>query len=375
MTNFFFERDLPDDDITDEDGNSIEKGLRKMGVSKENRKQPIVQMGLFLDDNGIPISIEMFPGNTFDHLTLRTAMKNTVNDLDLDRFILVSDRGVYSGTNICHVINNGNGYIVSKSIKKSTRSDRQWIVEQDGYTEESTDFKYKSKIAEVTVTDEDGKKKKIKQKVVVYWNRKFYERERRENRNFIEFIDKLRSNPNGFRVTAAQSRSIRKYIRKEMLNKNTGEIIDSQELLSMIDDEKLNEFKELMGYYQIVSSELDMSAKEIIEKYHGLTRIEDQFREMKSTLEARPIYVRTSEHIKAYLIICFISLTMLRVLQLKTQKSIPVNADKNTYWSYGMSGNKLTNILYDWKTDMFSGDYYRMTHSDVDELKKFSFCF
>lgn len=371
VTNFFFERDLPDDDITDEDGNSIEKGLRKMGVSKENRKQPIVQMGLFLDDNGIPISIEMFPGNTLDHLTLRTAMKNTVNDLDLNRFILVSGRGVYSGTNICHVINNGNGYIVSKSIKKSTGSDRQWIVEQDGYTEESPDFKYKSKIAEVTVTDEDGKKKKIKQKVVVYWNRKFYERERRENRNFIEFIDKLRSNPNGFRVTAAQSRSIRKYIRKEMLNKNTGEIVDSQELLSMIDDEKLNEFKELMGYYQIVSSELDTSAKEIIEKYHGLTRIEDQFREMKSTLEARPIYVRTSEHIKAHLIVCFISLTMLRVLQLKTQKSIPANADKDTYWFYGMSGNKLTNILYDWKADMFSGDYYRMIHSDVNELKKF----
>lgn len=73
--------------------------------------------------------------------------------------------------------------------------------------------------------------------------------------------------------------------------------------------------------------------------------------------------------------ICFISLTMLRVLQLKTQKSIPANADKDTYWSYGMSGNKLTNILYDWKADMFSGDYYRMTHSDVDELKKISFCF
>lgn len=121
VTNFFFERDLPDDDITDEDGNSIEKGLRKMGVSKENRKQPIVQMGLFLDDNGIPISIEMFPRNTLDHLTLRTAMKNTVNDLDLNRFILVSDRGVYSGTNICHVINNGNGYIVSKSIKKKAQ--------------------------------------------------------------------------------------------------------------------------------------------------------------------------------------------------------------------------------------------------------------
>lgn len=86
-----------------------------------------------------------------------------------------------------------------------------------------------------------------------------------------------------------------------MLNKNTGEIIDSKELLSMIDDEKLNEFNELMGYYQIVSSELEMNDKEVIEKYHGLTRIEDQYREMKGTLETRPIYVRTKSILKLIL--------------------------------------------------------------------------
>lgn len=75
VTNFFFEIEHPDADELDEDGNVLHKGLRKMGVSKENRKQPIVQMGLFLDDNGIPISIEMFPGNTLDHLTFREAMR------------------------------------------------------------------------------------------------------------------------------------------------------------------------------------------------------------------------------------------------------------------------------------------------------------
>ena len=143
-----------------------------MGVSKENRKQPIVQTGLFLDSNGIPISIEIFAGNTLDHLTLRDAMKNTVNNLNLERFILIADRGMYSGTNMCHVLNKENGYIVSKSIKKSKQSDRQWIVDPDGYIEESPDFKYKSRIVEVVVTDEDGRKRKIKQKVVVYWSRK-----------------------------------------------------------------------------------------------------------------------------------------------------------------------------------------------------------
>lgn len=370
VTNFFFEKDLPDDDIVDDDGNVIEKSLGQMGVSKENRKQPIVQMGLFLDDNGIPISIEMFPGNTLDHLTLRTAMKNTVNDLELERFILVADRGMYSGTNMCHVINNGNGYIVSKSIKKSKQSERKWIISQEGYIEESSDFKYKSKIVETMVTDEDGQKRKIKQKVVVYWSRKFYERERSENKKFIEFIEKLKTNPNGFRVSAAQSKALKKYIKKEMLNKKTGEIVDSKELLSMIDEEKLKEFNDLMGYYQIVSSELEMSEKEIIEKYHGLTRIEDQFREMKGTLETRPIYVRTNEHIKAHLILCFISLTMLRVLQLKIQKSLPADANKDTNWSYGMTGENLTDILFEWKADMLPGDYYRMMHSNVDELRK-----
>ena len=370
VTNFFFEKDLPDDDLVDDDGNVIEKGLGQMGVSKENRKQPIVQMGLFLDDNGIPISIEMFPGNTLDHLTLRTAMKNTVNNLGFEKFILVADRGMYSGTNMCHVINNNNGYIVSKSIKKSKKSERQWIVDQEGYIEESPDFKYKSRIIETIVTDEDGKKRKIKQKVVVYWSRKFYNRERSENKTFIEFIEKLKTNPNGFRVSASQSKSLKKYIKKEMINKETGEVVDSKELLSMIDDEKLNEFNELMGYYQIVSSELEMSEKEIIEKYHGLTRIEDQFREMKGTLETRPIYVRTNDHIKAHLILCFIALTMLRVLQLKIQKSMPSNSRKDAYWSYGITGEKLTNILYDWRVDMLPGDYYRMFHSNVKELKK-----
>ena len=246
-----------------------------MGVSKENRKQPIVQMGLFLDDNGIPVSVEMFPGNTLDHLTLRASMRNTIDTLKLDRFILIADRGMYSGTNMCHVLNQGDGYIVSKSIKKSTQSERKWVLDQNGYIQTSPDFKYKSRIVKRTVTDEDGTKKQIQEKVVVYWSRAFYAREYHENQSFLAFIEKLKANPNGFRVTAAQSRSLRKFLRKDLLNQETGEILDGSKLLTMIDDEKLTEFNDLMGYYQIVSSELDMPDLEIIDKSHGLTRIED----------------------------------------------------------------------------------------------------
>ena len=91
----------------------------------------------------------------------------------------------------------------------------------------------------------------------------------------------------------------------------------------MIDEEKLTEFNELMGYYQIISSELEMDDLEIIDKYHGLTRIEDQFREMKGTLDTRPIYVNTPEHIQAHLMICFMALTMMRLIQHKISKSLP----------------------------------------------------
>ena len=369
VTNFFFETEEPDADILDEDGNVLEKGLRKMGVSKENRKQPIVQMGLFLDDNGIPISIEVFPGNTLDHLTLREAMQNTVDSLNLERFVLIADRGMYSGTNMCHVVNQGDGYIVSKSIRKSSKKEREWVLEQDGYTEKSPDFKYKSRIVMRTVTDEDGTKRQIREKVVVYWSRAFYKREYHENRSFLSFIEKLKANPNGFRVTAAQSRSLRKFMKKDLVNKETGEVLDGTKLVSMIDDEKLTEFNDLMGYYQIVSSELDMPDLEIIDKYHGLTRIEDQFREMKGTLETRPIFVRTPEHIQAHLMICFMALTMMRVIQHKCKSVLPLADSTDLNWSYGLSGRRVAKALNEWSVDALSGAYFRMLNANTDDLE------
>ena len=368
VTNFFFEAEHPDEDELDEEGNVIERGLRKMGVSKENRKQPIVQMGLFLDDNGIPISIEMFPGNTLDHLTFRTSMKNTVDNLDLDRFILIADRGMYNGTNMCHVLDQGDGYIVSKSLKKSTKKEREWVLDQDGYTIVSPDFRYKSRIVTRTVTAEDGTKRKIQEKVVIYWSRAFYAREKHENQSFLDFIEKLKANPAGFRVSAAQSRSLRKYMKKEMIHNETGEIVDSKKLLSMIDDDKLMEFNELMGYYQIVSSELDMDDLEIIDKYHGLTRIEDQFREMKGTLETRPIWVNTPEHIQAHLVICFMALTMMRVIQHKIKKSLPDDTAKDLNWSYGIPGDRFQKALLDWQIDKLPGDYSRMLNAQNEDL-------
>ena len=328
VTNFFFETPRPDPDTTDADGNVIEKGLRKMGVSKENRRQPIVQLGLFLDDEGIPISFGMFPGNTLDHHTLRPAMEKTVDSPGLKRFVLVADRGMYSGTNMCHVTDAGNGYIVAKSLRKSTRKEIEWAISPLGYDSPDADFRCKSRVVERTVKiaekDKDGKDvtvtRKFKEKVVVYWSKAFYERELHENASFLSF------------------------------------------------DEKLSAFNELFGYYQIVTSELDMPEREVIDKYHGLTQIEDQFREMKSTLETRPVYVRTREHIEAHLMVCFIALTMMRLIQRKTKSVLGAEFGKDLDWTYGLPGARLASALREWQVTELPGDYYQMLNASDGDI-------
>ena len=368
VTNFFFETPRPDPDETDADGNVIEKGLRKMGVSKENRKQPIVQLGLFLDDNGIPISFGMFPGNTLDHHTLRPAMKEMVDALGLERFVLVADRGMYSGTNMCHVTDAGNGYIVAKSLRKSTKQEIAWAVSPEGYDFSDEKFRCKSRIVNRTVALPDGKKRIFKEKVVVYWSRSFYERELRENASFLSFVEKLKANPGGFRITAAQSQSLRRFLKKDVLDRKTGNVLDGTKLAAMIDDEKLSAFNDLFGYYQIVTSELDMPDREVIDKYHGLTQIEDQFREMKSTLETRPIYVRTREHIEAHLMVCFIALTMMRLIQRKTKAALGPESGKELDWTYGLPGARLANALREWQVTELPGDYYQMLNASDGDI-------
>ena len=258
VTNFYFEIGAPDEDVLDEEGNVIEKGLRKKGVCKEERKLPIVQMGLFMDDEGIPVAIETFPGNTLDHLTLR---------------------------------------------------------------------------------------------------------------KFLDFLKKLEDHPENFRSTAVQSKSLRKFFKKECVNERTGEILDSSKIRAFVDFDKVAEYKKSLGYYQIVTSELTMDAQEVIEKYHGLTQIEDQFRVMKSDLETRPLYVSTPEHVTAHLLICMIALILMRIIQKRIRDSGSVAIDPDAYWSSGLNAGRIQAALNKWKVDLLPGDLYRFMDADDPDLK------
>ena len=366
VTNFFFETARPDEDFEDADGNVV-AGLRKFGVSKENRRQPIVQLGLFLDGNGIPISFATFPGNTLDHHTLRPAMDEAAGDLGIRRFVLVADRGMYSGTNMYAVREAGNGYIVSKSLRKTDKAERTWAIDPEGYTVVSENFRHKSRIVKRVVKDGNGKKREIREKVVVYWSKAFYERERSENASFMEFLGKLKENPGSYRISSSHSKGLRRFLKKEYVNKVTGEKVDSADLMPMIDEAKLTEFNDLMGYYQIVTSELEMGDREVIEKYHGLTQIEDQFREMKGTLETRPVFVQTPEHIKAHLMVCFMALTMIRIIQRKTRLSAKP-AKGESRWSYGIPGARISEALAGWQVLELPGEYYQVLKPKGDDI-------
>ncbi len=367
VTNFFFEIEKPDpnEDI----GDGVQKGLRQKGVSKENRKEPIVQMGMFLDDNGIPITIETFPGNTLDQATLRPALKKSMGKLETERFVLVADRGLHSFYNLCHLVSDGQGYIVSKSIRKTPKAERQWIMIQEDYIAKGNSFKFKSRIVTRHVKDENGVVMELKEKVIVYWSERFYMREYNEHKSFLDFLERLRQNPASFRITATQSNKLKKFFKKEFIHKDTGEIIESGKLLGMLDEEKIEEMTAFMGYYQIVTSEIDMPDEDVIEAYHGLTQIEDQFREMKGTLNTRPVYVSTKEHIQAHLLVCLIALTMLRLIQKKIISSSQIEKS-GCIWSYGMSGRRVQTALQKWQIDKFPGDVYRFNNTTDYDLKR-----
>lgn len=363
VTNYYFEIGENDPDVYDPVANVTREGLRKRGVSKERRSEPIVQMGLFIDDNGLPIGYKLFPGNHVDQTTLRPALKKNVLSLDLGRVIIVADGGLNSDKNIAAVLQSKNGYILSRSTRKSAKDVKRWILDEEGYEwNEKRTFKVKSMIRERTVTDESGQKMDIKEKLVCYWSKKHYDKELRENRKFIDYLDEVIRNPDKLKD---KPRKIERFLKKEILDKVTGKPANAKIKMS-IDMAKVREYMDLFGYYTIMTSEVEKPNREIIDKYHGLSRIEDSFRITKSDLEGRPVYVRTPEHINAHFLICFIALTLIRVIQhrvLRHEGKDTLNLDG---WESGVSAERIQKALGTFNADPLPKGYYRLTKSNGD---------
>ena len=337
-TNYYFEIEYDDEDIKNEDGEIIKKGIRKRGPEKNHRPDPIVEMGLLLDKQGFPISYNLFPGNTSEKETLIPEIHNIKRRHNIDKVIVVADRGLNCSDNMIKMAGidldkaNRDGYIYGQSVRGADQEFKNWILSGDYKTDKIIDdegneiiFKHKSRIypKKMYITRNDkgltknGNKKKqsitVDQKQMVYYSQKYADKQKRDRQIVIEKAKDLIKNPGAY--TRATSYGAAGYINNIKFDKETGVVSNGSELSLNI--EKISEDEKLDGYYSIVTSEENLSDLELRNIYKGLSKIEETFKITKSEFNARPINVRLEDHIDAHFLICFIGLVIIRILQDK----------------------------------------------------------
>ena len=355
-TNYYFEISYNDEDEMNDKGEIIKKGMRKRGPSKEHRKTPIVQMGLLMDKNGLPMYYDLFPGNESEKLQMRPTLKKTKAKFGIDRTIIVADRGQNTSDNTVFIAgkndddhSNHDGYVYGQSILGADKEFKDWALKQDdfiydeiydengnlvtykdtikdedekiiGYEDKPVIFKHKSRVyAKKIQIKKDGKRNVnylIYQKQMVYYSKKYADRQKFLREQAVEKAKDLIKNPGKY--TQATSYGCTKYINNIRFNQDTGEIPNGLDLSLKLD--KIKEEEKFDGYYSIVTSEKNLTDKEIRDIYKGLWKIEESFKITKSELETRPVFVWTDESIEAHFLSCFVSLLIIRLLEQKLNR-------------------------------------------------------
>lgn len=328
VTNYYTEKDFADpDEIYRSRTGELADGpaLGQKGVSKEHQLTPIVQMGLFMDGNGIPVCMDVFRGNMSDSDTLKENLDGFKREYGIERTVVVADKGMNCSHNIDLLCSQGDGYVFSQ-VLKGTKGKRyqEALFSPEGW-QESEDGSYKCKLIteeysghDITFEIQDGKKiekkKAVKRmrKVLLYWSESDAEMAVKKREEKLRKAEKSTKN-NAYGIAHGKDR----YIKEETVLKETGEILDESQAVkvSAVDQEKAEKDALYDGYFAIITSELDYDAGKIREVYHGLWRIEESFRIMKSDFDARPIYLNKRGHIRAHFLICFISLVIIRLIQ------------------------------------------------------------
>ncbi len=372
-TNYYFEIEYNDEDEyelnddnsikLDNEGNKIikKKGYRKRGPEKNKRPDPIIEMGLLMDSTGIPIAYNLFSGNESEKLSLSPEIKRLKNKFKFERTIVVADRGLNCSDNIIDIAGTSlemskkkNGYVYGQSVRGADAEFKEWVLKKEEYTTDiikdeienkEIKFTHKSRIypKKIYITRDDkgltknGNKRKqwieVDQKQMVYFSQKYADKQKHDRNMMIEKAKDLISNPHKY--NKATSYGAANYVKNLKFLKSTGEIADTTNLI--FDEGKIKEEEKYDGYYSIVTSEEHLSDIEIRNIYRGLARIENTFKVTKSTLESRPVYVWTPEHIEAHFLTCFVSLVILRLLEEKLARKFSPDKIVNSLKNYTSS--------------------------------------
>ena len=347
-TNYFFETEKPDEEIVDEVTGEIILGLRQFGISKENKTSPIVEMGLIMDSRGIPISMCIHPGNTNEQLTAVPLEKEVIKMTGNKKFIYCADAGL--GSYNIRKFNDmgGRAYIVTQSVKKLGQEIKDIVFNDSNYRLLSNDdaitlkemrtfdkkdannlslyndFAYKVIPANTPMDTElyeekvykNGRTKKVKAKgtlhqyIIVTFSRKMMEYQRTIRERQLERAKKLLRLKDPEKIKKGPN-DIRRFL------KNTS----SDTANYVLDMDKIHEEEKYDGFYAVATN-LDDSAKDILAVAQNRYKIEDCFRIMKTNFDARPVFLRKPERIRAHFLICYTALLIYRLMECKLDDNL-----------------------------------------------------
>ena len=347
-TNYFFESEKPDEEIVDEVTGEIILGLRQFGISKENKTSPIVEMGLIMDSRGIPISMCIHPGNTNEQLTAVPLEKEVIKMTGNKKFIYCADAGL--GSYNIRKFNDmgGRAYIVTQSVKKLGQEIKDIVFNDSNYRLLSNDdaitlkemrtfnkkdannlslyndFAYKVIPANTAMDTglyeekvyKNGRTKKVKAKgtlhqyIIVTFSRKMMEYQRTIRERQLERAKKLLRLKDPEKIKKGPN-DIRRFL------KNTS----SDTANYVLDMDKIHEEEKYDGFYAVATN-LDDSAKDILAVAQNRYKIEDCFRIMKTNFDARPVFLRKPERIRAHFLICYTALLIYRLMECKLDDNL-----------------------------------------------------
>lgn len=411
-TNYFFETEKPDEEIVDEVTGEIILGLRQFGISKENKTSPIVEMGLIMDSRGIPISMCIHPGNTNEQLTAVPLEKEVIKMTGNKKFIYCADAGL--GSYNIRKFNDmgGRAYIVTQSVKKLGQEIKDIVFNDSNYRLLSNDdaitlkemrtfnkkdannlslyndFAYKVIPANTAMDTglyeekvyKNGRTKKVKAKgtlhqyIIVTFSRKMMEYQRTIRERQLERAKKLLRLKDPEKIKKGPN-DIRRFL------KNTS----SDTANYVLDMDKIHEEEKYDGFYAVATS-LDDSAKDILAVAQNRYKIEDCFRIMKTNFDARPVFLRKPERIRAHFLICYTALLIYRLMEcklddnlthvttsnlIKTLRNMNVVNMDDMYYKSIYSGSQALDALERCFELQLNRKYYRP--SDLNKIvKKFS---
>lgn len=411
-TNYFFETEKPDEEIVDEVTGEIILGLRQFGISKENKTSPIIEMGLIMDSRGIPISMCIHPGNTNEQLTAVPLEKEVIRMTGNKKFIYCADAGL--GSYNIRKFNDmgGRAYIVTQSVKKLGQEIKDIVFNDSNYRLLSNDdaitlkemrtfnkkdannlslyndFAYKVIPANTAMDTglyeekvyKNGRAKKVKAKgtlhqyIIVTFSRKMMEYQRTIRERQLERAKKLLRLKDPEKIKKGPN-DIRRFL------KNTS----SDTANYVLDMDKIHEEEKYDGFYAIATN-LDDSAKDILAVAQNRYKIEDCFRIMKTNFDARPVFLRKPERIRAHFLICYTALLIYRLMEcklddnlthvttsnlIKTLRNMNVVNMDDMYYKSIYSGSQALDALERCFELQLNRKYYRP--SDLNKIvKKFS---